>query len=231
MKICSTCHNIVTDSDGMKLANGNFYCESSGCKKEYLDEVFEKQVIPDLMRTGTVLRIGSSSKPLKFQTFHKGPAEFFKKCENCQKVRNEGHRYYFYYGYKDAAPANVPPEHSVRLGKSDYLIAGRESAYLCTHCVKRPQQMSALWKIIVLLLALPTIGYLLYSLNTKYLQYFFLGIFLPILGFIVYLIFTLKDNPEQAERLAIRLKQKPFLQQGFTTFLSESNFKKLYYSR
>ncbi len=136
MKICNYCHNVVPDDDGIQVEK-KFYCISGGCQKEYLDEVFDKQVLPDLMRTGTV--IGYSSSRNKFpRGYHSAPAEFFKACEKCHKVHDTGTRYYFYYGYMGAAPEGVTPDKVVGLSNTGYLLAGRDYVFLCRSCAKGP---------------------------------------------------------------------------------------------
>ena len=229
MKICYECHNIVADDDGMELNDGSFYCASSGCKKEYLDEVVENQVIPDLMRTGTVLRMGSSSKPFKFPSFHKTPAALFATCENCGRKVDVGQRHFFYYGYQAAAPANVPPDRYVRLGKTDFLIAGRGSAMLCDICIKRPQRQRLYKKIGLSILGIIAFPGIYYLLAPKSPQYLCLALPVLVIAIAIFLARTYKDDPTSGDNLAIQLKQAPLLAQGFGMLVSEYNFKDLWY--
>ena len=226
MKICDDCHNIVSDEDGLQLEN-RFYCKSGGCQKEYLDEVFEEQVVPDLMRTGTVVGYRGRKKNM-LRGYHKGPAEFFKACEKCHKVQDAGGRYYYYYGYLGASPEGVTADQVVALRDTQYLLAGRESAFLCQRCANRPRWLNALWIFLPLLLAIIVFAGLVYTATIEFTEITCLTIGFVVIGYLILMRKFLRGKPDLPERVAIDLKKKSLQGKGFNVFLTETQFKKLY---
>ena len=227
MKTCTSCGRAIADDDGLELTDGSFYCKSGGCQKRFVDGVFEKEVIPDIINSGgQVVKFVYEDKPIQksaIPVLDDVPAEFNRECECCHKVQIDGSRYRFYYG-KKTDTSFLDTILSLRGISSPPLIKDRGSAWLCRKCTGRHKTqrrllLASLLLIEVLLLAA---GFLQTPLGL-----FLLALGLLLLGILIIILPRMGGEKEIPERLAIRIKKKELRQQGFNVFLTNKQFAKL----
>jgi len=227
MKTCTSCGRTVTDDDGLALNDGSFYCKSGGCQKKFLDGVFEKEVVPDLIRSGgKVVRLVDEKQPAQssaIPVLENAPAEFNRECELCHKVEMDGSRYRFYYG-KKTDKSFIDALLSLRGISSPPLIKDRESAWICRKCTNRRATLLRGIMAFLLVVGIVLIGTLfLYPPISIYTTPFGL----LALGIFFIMVDKLRGDKEIPERLAIRIKKKALRQQGFDVFLTNKQFAKL----
>jgi hypothetical protein len=210
MKTCSMCGRSVPDGDGMELTDGSFYCISGGCQKKFLDRVVAEKVIPDMVSSGGRVVLMADKPKFDLPPLSDHPAEFYKECEVCHKVKVGGSRHWFHYGTGGS--------------RRYFQSAGKESAWICDDCVNRRVLLS-LGLLAVLVLAS------LFALCTYFVKGFPGNPFVLPAVLILFGIYALtipyRGADETAGRMAISTKKKALKQQGYKAFMTEKEYKKV----
>jgi len=210
MKTCSMCRRSVPEDDGMELTDGSFYCVSGGCQKKFLDRVVAEKVIPDMISSGGKVVLMTDKPKFDLPPLSDHPAEFYKECEVCHKVKVGGSRYSFHYG--------------TRGSRRYFQSAGKEGAWICYECVNRRVLLS------LGLLAVPVLASL-FALCPYFVKGFPGNPFVLPAVLILFGIYALtipyRGTDEMAGRMAISTKKKPLKQQGYKAFMTEKRYKKV----
>lgn len=228
MKTCTACGRTVPDDDGLELTDGSFYCRSGGCQKRMLDGVFEKEVIPDILRSGgrVVGMVGESESPQRSSAAVSGaaPAEFNQRCEVCHKVQVGGSRYSFYYGNK---PKKDFADFLLQLRgiKQPPVFKDRGSAWICHKCTSRRSTLLHFLMAFFLVFGLLCIVLLIIDPSVSLLL---APILFLSMGIFVILYDKYRGDKEIPQRMAIKIRKGELKKQGYDVFLTDRQFAKLH---
>ena len=223
MKTCSACGKAVSNEDGLQLTDGRFFCTSGGCKKRFLDQVVEEEVVPDILRSGgRVVRYGNPKQSSVTQ--HPGYAAWnADDCERCHQSLAPLHTYTISYAQRKIRFRTIN-----RFLRGDGWrpfdqLAGHTSAQICDRCVNGRRRLSL--TILFFLLASLVVTYMIISTN-QHLQLFFLPIAFILLG-VYFILIPPASKTETGDRFTIQLKRQALREQGYRVFLTSKTCTRL----
>jgi hypothetical protein len=154
------------------------------------------------------------------------------ECTNCHRERERGQAYWFHYGTEIHTDETFDVDKLAKIKRTSYHIAGQDSAWICDRCSNR--SFSFIRGAYLVLSPLFLIGFfgLAYgspggnTVNTLLGGFACCGLPWLVVGGV---LLTQKGRMRDAsgERFAIRARTKTLEDQGYNTFFTTAEYKRL----
>jgi hypothetical protein len=158
------------------------------------------------------------------------------ECEKCHRERERGRTYQFYYGTKGRPEKSI--ERGMRVTRTPFRVAGRESVWLCQRCVLLPFDLgfglsAGLLGVFAGLMVLVGLAQSLLEPSSRFGMggECLAGVALPLLllslGTGVWYARWGRRRTKLGERLAIRLRKPTLRRQGHDAFLTTEQYERM----